>query len=549
MKEKGFTNGNIRINTSRGMINGLTNGNGTKDGLINGNGNPEQKKKKSTMGSPKGRAGTWLVIGVVLLLVFGVFAISTNSLKKTDWNLIKKYTDVDTEKVVDAVNITKFAFHETSSAFEFYIKFAGDFGNTGEYQHLAFILIDNDSNPNTGYDAGYLGADYMIKIAGNNGTITGSFYKFQGDNRNMWNWSSLGGVGVSKSKNNEVTGAVNAKISADAKLMVVAETRYSEDITPVVGIEKSALLVYEEPNLKNDTLAIKLIPMYGPVDVKEIDLYASEGVMLSGSNVKGDKIVNIGTLSTIPKTVYVKIDTANVINSAVKVAVSDVSTSAPVTIWGRDFKKFVGTPSNITIDGCFADWEHLVGPKNYHYNPTGDVENANIDLYQYAMYDKGGDYFYASVLGHMLAGNIAPEMVKTTHWTGPGENETAKSPFDSATITFTTQSGETHTIQVFGVLGKVMLVLFDGKPTTKVSVGVGVNEGYGAIEIGIDGATYNIKTYKVTMTDWNGLSDVGVAHSNGEKSSGPGVYAPEFNMGYLAVLLLIVPIIVRRKKN
>ncbi len=550
MKEKGFTNGNIKFNTSRGMINGLTNGNGKKDGLINGNGSPAKKKKGGMMNSPKGRAGTWLVIGVVLLVVFGAFAISTNSLKKTDWNLIKKYVDVDTGTIdVSSVNITKFAFHVTGNTFEFYLKFAGNFGDTDEYQNLAYILIDNDSNPNTGYNAGYLGADYMVRLAGNNGTITAYFMKFNALHNNIWNWSSVEGVGVNEGNNKELTGVVNEKINPNAKIMVVAESKYTEDITPVVGIQKAALLVKETPSTDSNTLKVTLIAMYSAVNVTSIDLYTSEGVLLSGDNVKGNSIVNIGTVTPgSPKTITVNVDTSNVMNSAVKVSVDKVHANAPVTIWGSAFKKFVGTPKGIEIDGCFTDWNQIVGVKNFNHN-YHSVANANIDLFRYASYSKGGNYFYADVLGNMLAGNIAPEMESVGNWSGGPVHQEPKSPFDSATITFTTVSGEKHTIQVFGVLGHVELVLFDGKPASKVSVGVGKNGEYGAIEIGIAGATYKIKEYRVTMTDWNGLTDVGVAHPSTGKSSGLAPDAPEFNVGYLAALMLIVPIVLRRKKN
>ncbi len=548
MKEKGFTNGNIRINTSRGMINGLTNGNGAKDGLINGNGANSKKKKGGVMSSPKGRAGTWLVIGVVLLLVFGTFAISVNSLKKTDWNLITKYRDVDMGGVPDVVNITKFAFHLSQSTFEFYLGFMGDFGKTGEYQNLAYILIDNDSNPSTGYNAGYLGAEYMVKITGNNGTVSAEFMKFNSLSRNVWNWSYVSAVAINH-QDKVITGAVNEKISSKAKIMVVAETRYSEDITPVVGIQKPALLVKESPIMDNSTLQIKLYAMYGTVDVKSIDLSVSEGVLVSGKNVEKNQIVNVGNINPgMPTVLYVSIDTSNVMNSAVSVSVDKVNTNVPVTLWGYGFKKFVGKASKITIDGCFGDWEQLVGSMNYHYN-SHTVANPNIDLKQYAMYEKGGTYFYASVAGEMLAGNIAPEMQKAGHWTGGGNvSYQPKSPFDSATVSFTTDDGTTHTIQVFGVLGKVMLVLFDGKPTRSVNVGVGRNGEYGAIEIGIDGVNYHVKAYKVTMTDWNGLTDVGVVQHVNDKSSGYEPL-PEFNMGYLAILILLVPIVIRRRKN
>ncbi len=552
MKDKGFVNGNsLRKNGTRGMINGLTNGNGNKDGLINGNNKKPEKPKKSMMSSAKGRMGAWAVVGIVLLLIFGVFAISTNSFKTTDWNIIQKYRDYDLSAITNPnIDINKFAFHQARGAFEFYINFAGNFLDSGKYKNLAYILIDNDTNRATGYDTGYIGADYMIKIEGYNGTLRGSFMKFSSMNQHIWNWT-VEETAIMHHDGNTITGSVNHLMSGNAKIMIVAQSGYEQDITPVVGIEKPALLVVQTP-LKNNTLEVELKPMYGAVKVDSLTISYPAGVQIPG--LEGTKYV-IDTTLTLSKNYYFKIDTSNVYQSGVEVKVSSVASDSVYTVWGDSFRKYVGTPSTIQIDGYFDDWNHLVGVNNFNYNPTGNVANPNIDLYQYSHYNSSkAIFFYASVKGTMLAGNIAPEMEEAPsgHWSNATPlPQQGKSPYDYAEITFTTQSHGTHTVQVFGFNGKVMRVLYDGQPTDQVKVGVGKNGEYGALELSVPG-NYKVISYHVKMTDWNGLTDNGNWVSNDHsRQSGPIPYAPEFDMKYFGLLLLmvIVPIVRKRKGN
>ncbi len=553
MKERGFVNGNsMRRNGSRGMINGLTNGNGKKDGLINGNSNNNgngKKGKKGAMSSPKGRAGAWTVIGIVLLLIFGVFAISTNTLKTTDWNVIQKYRDYDANTISnDHINIDKFAFHQARGAFEFYLQFEDNFLKCGDYKNLAYIFIDNDSNPSTGYDTGYIGADYVIKIVGYNDTVRGSFMKFtsgdENDAQHEWNWTTLSTAAVHSGKDNVITGGVNHIISSNAKIMVIAQSGYTQDITPVVSIEKSALLVIQTP-LDNHTLEVELVPMYSAVKVNYLTVSFSAGVQIKELNK--DKLYVNDTIS-VKKTYYLHVDTANVESGGIDVGISKVSTDSVYTIWGRDYREYIGTPQSIQIDGYFQDWNTIVGENNFNYNHH-KAPNPNIDLYQFSEYnDTHGVYFYASVKGDMLHGNIAPEMENATGWSGatPAPQK-SRSPYDYAEVVFYTKDNIKHVVQVYGFNGHVMRILMDGKPTKDVKVGVGRNGEFGAIEIGVVG-NYHIIKYSVTMTDWNGATDTGSATPT---VSNFVPYAPEFSQGAIAILVVLVaiPILRKRKKD
>lgn len=548
MKDRGFINGLRPENGAR--VRYWADGNGSKDGLINGNSNNKDKKekpKKSMMSTPSGRMGAWAVIGVVLLLIFGAFAISTHSFKTTDWNLIKKYNDYDILSVEDSnIDINKFAFHLNNGVLEFYLSFVGDFGKADTYKNLAYIFIDNDSNPLTGYDAGYLGADYMVKITGEHGKVRASFLEFNAMHRDVWNWSVIGTVSVIRSGDHAFYGSTNYKISKDAKLFVLAQHEYIQDITPVVGIEKPAILIIEKPIIKNGTLELNLWPMYGAVNVDSITLNMPMGVQIP--QLSGDKLT-VGTV-TLPKKVYLEVDSSNVPKGAIKVDIAKVSTNVPYTVWGKPYVEYVGTPDGIEVDGCFADWNALA--TFYTDTPTNDVANPNINILRYASYNVNGAFFYASVKGAMLKGNIAPEMEETSkNWTNvtpipkqPG------SPYDYAEVDFTTQDGTEHTIIIKGYMGKIVSITMDGKKTSKVKAAVGYNGAEGALEIGYL-ENVNITKYTIKMTDWNGASDyITYTTNTHSRDSGGNATLPEINATIIIPLLLIATFaVIRRKKN
>ncbi len=558
MQDKGFVNG-VKMHSNGARARYLADGKGSKDGLINGNslvngngnnGKQQKPSKKGIMSSPKGRLGAWTVIGIVLLLIFGAFAVSTNAFKTTDWNLIKKYNDYDLSEISDpSVDIGKFAFHLNRGVLEFYLSFKGDFSQAEVYKNLAYIFIDNDTNPLTGYNAGYLGADYAVKISGEHGKITASFMQFNALHRDVWNWTVLGTVSIVRN-GNAITGSTNHKINADARIFVVAQHGYVQDITPVVGIERPAVLIVEKP-LRNSTLRIDYWPMYGSVNIDSIEISVPMGVQIPGL---ANNQFSPGTI-TLPRSQYLEIDTANVPSGSVKVEISKVNTNVPYTIWGDAYTEYVGVPDGITIDGCFADWNTLVD----HFNmdsPTNDVDNPNINIVRHASYNTGGVFFYVDVKGTMLAGNIAPELeeVSTGNWTNvtPVPKQPG-SPYDYAEITFTTAHHGTHTILITGYMGKVVSVRLDGKKTDIVKAAAGINKNgdIGALEVGYF-ENYTITSYHIKMTDWSGASDEAYGPSeSGNSRNGGDEILPELSPTAIVAVIFVmaVPVVLRRRRE
>ncbi len=544
----GLTNGNGKINGT-GMINGLTNGNGKTNGLVNGNGT---NGKPPSSQNGKIRIIKLAAFGIFLMMIFGVVAVSTNlMMKNVDWSMVKKYTDEAGDVTYAGVDITEYAFHMQGGMFCFYLKFAGNFISPDDTNSYAVIFIDNDTNPSTGYNAGDgIGADYIVLIRSVNNTVFATFEKFAGATNESWKWDTVGGVALTQTSN-VVSGMLTEPINSNAKFKVIAERGYVMDKTPVVGIERSALLVTQTP-LSNNTLKVVLKPLYGGVRVNSISFSVEPSTVTLTGPVSGTTL-SIGEDIVSEKIYYIGINTANANNATVKVHINGVSVEndVPVTVWGKGFVKYVGTPSTIIIDGAFEDWDYMIKEnKVYLYtDSTDDVEDKNINIYQDGYYNgSSSEFFYISVLGTMLNGNIAPLETKQSI-PAPGL-ELTKKPYDYARIVIHTTTGETHVIEIYGVNGHVKKILMDGVETTSVKAAAGKDGLYGALEIELM-KNMSIESYSVEMTDWNGLVDIAGPHVPSEASKGSSGITPlpEFHEYALIPLIAIVTLFVIRRRR
>jgi len=529
-----------------GLINGLTAGEGKSNGLINGliNGNINGNKITPSRREENGKKEKFLVLWIVLIILvvaIGAIVVSMAMTKAVDWESVKKYKDVDSVNVENnIVNITSFRLIEMDSSFNFYIKFNDDFSHPKYYVSYAYIFIDEDSIPSTGYYTGTLGADYLLKITGRDGKVSGTLCKFSGNSGDVWNWTKIKSLKLTFTQNYEIEGYVDYEFDKNAKFMIVAQNGYDQDITPTIKIDSPALVAIQKP-LHNNTIMISLIPIWDEVYVNSIHVYATEGVTLSDFNG------HLGLLNKSLK-IYVHISPNNVNNRAIEVRISYIDSNSIVTVWGDPFRKFIGVPENIVIDGVFDDWNGLA---NFYAAPSNNVNNSNIDITSYSLNQDGGVYFYIGVKGVMLKGNIAPELEKlqATGTPGGGNVKIIKRPYDYAKITFVTVDNGSHTIEIYGVNGKIMGITYDGKRVSFVKAAVGKNNILGALEIGVF-KNYRIKSYSIEMTDWNGESDLikNIQYQNGYSRDGAGE-VPEFNMAVFPALLIIMFIAIYRKKK
>ena len=529
-----------------GVINGLTAGEGRSNGLINGlingniNGNKIPPPRKKENGKKEKLLVLWIVLMIIIVAV-GAIAVSMAVMKSVDWNTVEKYRDVDLKTVSDEVNITYFGLKQMDGSFNFYIKFKGDFSNPPYYVSYTYIFVDDDSIPTTGYYTGYLGADYLIEIVGKEKKVSGYFYKFAGKSGDEWNWTQISAAKSIFTENKEIEGSINHEFDKNSKYMVMAQNGYDQDITPVVKLDTPALVTLQH-SLYNNTLMITLIPVFGKPYINSLHLFVTQGVTTS------DYESHIGLLNNSKK-IYVEIYPGNIKNRAIDVHVDYIDSNSIVSIWGDSYRKFIGVPDGIVIDGVFDDWNGLA---NFAAAQSNNVNNSNIDITAYSFDKRDGAFFYVGVKGVMLKGNIAPEIekLKPTGTPGGGEGgiKIVKKPYDYAKITFVTVNNGTHTVEIYGFNGKIMGILYDGKEVDFVKAAVGKNDIMGALEVGIF-KDYEIKSYSIEMTDWNGERDAieNVSPQNGYSRNDSTV--PELNMALIPMLLIIMAIYILRKRR
>jgi hypothetical protein len=227
----GLSDNNFRIShqkpdvdlSNQGLIelNGFTNGNGLTDGngLTNGNGltltklqSPRSNHKASKIKmlhhqAIKSRILSCLLAIILIILPIIIYSIDlTSPIKSDDVFIDNEFNDWDTNSLIDDeyldqpnnpnIDIKRYQVDKSDSFLSFFIEvdgniFHGISKDSNHYPDGISILIDSDSNVDTGYLSNDLGADYLIDLRGYNSKIThNGLYKFDWESvndQNNWN--------------------------------------------------------------------------------------------------------------------------------------------------------------------------------------------------------------------------------------------------------------------------------------------------------------------------------------------------------------------------
>ncbi|NPA75614.1 MAG: hypothetical protein GXO25_06000, partial [Euryarchaeota archaeon] len=285
-----------------------------------------------------------------------------------------------------------------------------------------FIFIDSDDNSSTGYSVGSLGADYMIRIVGWNGTVhQKGIYRYTGTSND--NWTAFISyatplVGVSGS---QIETSINIDSSKVPEFMVVEKEGAREDLSYIpVTPGKSGAFVYVN-TVKNSTSTyfstMEKIHIY-PYGKPELHLHLIPFGELKNLNytvrvLYHNTPVNKGFWVNISATKNITLDTQVKTQGTGSIGFRVSSEDSSVNIINNVTGIAVGGFKRICIDGNFSDWRNVSGVSD----PRGDVQPAihyiheNIDLKEIKRYDT---YFYIQTYAPILAGDVIPEIIKRT---------------------------------------------------------------------------------------------------------------------------------------
>jgi|GEM_PF-3157190 len=534
MSDRGHINSGPVVN-GNGMING--------NGIINGNG---RRRNGDIEGSSSKRFLWWFTIFIVLVLAFGGVAVMNPPVPPvipdgdlSEWKGTRGIVDMHT--VDDAtVDIVEYSVRQISRGMTTYlagyVKFRGAF--TSKEGNNLYLFISTGTAPAYKGIPG-IASNYVLKISVTENTTYGTLLKYFGDEY-IWEWSYESSASVGASGNTiefsipfeyEVIKCVYASVSLDGNM----------DITPVFIYDKMPILIMQTP--------------YPDRNEMNIDIYAGGDVTLTSLvlSVTGNATIetNIGTYDTLNNILmlYRSLSAGEVLNIRLtidgtgftRISVADVETDGIATIRGRDYSKYYGIIDHIEIDGAFEDWASV----SKEQDPAGDVENPNIDIVEHSAVNQNNHtYFYIRVVGEALEGSSVPAFISKE---GPPIERVTRVTYDFIRIYYK-EGTESHYIEIRGINGQIIGTYIDGQPTSAVTAATGVGE----IEIG---TTLNIapnSTYRIVMTDWNGLSDstsgeVQSISSTGYRNTGEVVPVPELQYAVIIPIALIMVLVFRRR--
>ncbi len=532
VSHRGYINSGPLVN-GNGMING--------NGIINGNG----RRRNGEREGASRRILWWFTVFIMLVLAFGGVAVLNPPVPPVipdgDLSEWKDTAGIMDAHVVDdaTVDIMEYNIRYISKGplnyLAGYVKFRGPFAL--DQGNCLYLFVSTNKTPSYIVLDG-ISANYMVRICTTENTTQANLMKYVG-NGYSWEWSyeSSAMVGIN---GNIVEFSVPFDERGITYMYVSASPDGVMDITPAFSENKIPVMLTQVPRVDRNELYIE-VSAGGSVMLTSIML-SVEG--------NADIVPDVGTYDPYQNRImlYRELSAGETfeihltINGTglVKTHIVDVDTDGIPTIRGREFAKYYGTPPRIEIDGAFEDWKNIAKVQD----PTGDVDNPNVDILEHAAVTRyNTTYFYIKVAGKSLEGAPIPI---TTAEAGPPIEIVKKDNYDFVRIYYT-HGNETHYIEIRGINGKIIGTYIDGQPTTAVNAAAGIGE----VEIGVYLNISANTTYRIVMTDWNGLSDSTAGTIQGGSSAyrntGDVIPVPEFQYSLAIPAVVLLVLIVRRR--
>lgn len=481
----GTTSGALTLHNSYGLVNG--------NGLTNGNVMSRKHHSRELIEFKTRRRLVFNIIVALLLILgpLGIYLIDFNNQESgiqideefEDWDNIVGFHDSAVDQPDNPnINLVEYKADYRNNILSLFLEVYGNvlggikpiptpgarnLGSTNSYGlDNVQIFIDSDAEPNTGYQVGGLGADYMVAIEGYDGRVTTSALNaFATDHSgNDWNgWTELNNIeagtcdgrleakipiyevsAFSKPEilihlqdllGNEDYSDGILKANSDGMLIITSTTVAPEILelgaqrVPILELDLNA--VNDDINLKS--ISSRLLGTVTDSELKTLDLYFDDNkngkFELDDSKLVTSKLFNgmvtfnfepsfqIQAGETVCCFVVSDIPDSAVLNQ--KTIGLDIpnrdyiklETVGALTLTSNHKMSYIGnSPDSIVIDGAFADWKNSV---NYLDTDISSIKNENIDLSEYRIsVEDDALSFYFKVEGAMMGGTSVPIIPK-----------------------------------------------------------------------------------------------------------------------------------------
>jgi hypothetical protein len=571
----GVTNG-TRIGRRLGRVNGITNGFVNGSGAVNGF-RLSYQHRRFIERRPGNMRKKLIGIAIVAFLAATIPYALLNDFPPNaatidgyfqEWRTAQMYKDTPDSPNPD-ISLTAYAMKHDRSATYFYIETQGQmFAGRDSGADGFNIFIDRDNNSNSGYYVRGIGADAMVSLIGwNNSLFVNETRVFNSTaTRNDFagfEYYSDAGVAFRNNKMEVSTPVIVNDLSR--VVMVSRHTNMSNDFSDVNFRAKGAAL-----HVIEDHDAPDVIVGYGDRHVLSIDI---SGKGATGSvrgfefdiignatptyikALDGQTILGVTDGSSLHLVQPLKIadgerKAIDIIatfpfgftNSSFGLRLNeskglDVSGSAT---WSIDRQQsgsmvsYIGSPpSQIVIDGAFADWSTRVpivdGVGDAYSERTNDYKSGDVDLSTVKIAStQDVASFYMAVNGTMLGGTSVPaSLVRVVRPGPPAENVTEiTEPMYGADFAFVFIDTDSNQSTGFSVGGSetAIAVLGKGNSIMLSKAYKYVGDGWmdiGSVQAAVDKYQLEVsgnysqlglvqgQVYTVTFMaqDWSGRSD------------------------------------------
>ena len=387
------------------------------------------------------------------------------------------------------INIIDFRIDSRDSSLSFYILVNGDgdmlAGEPAGEGHVdtAYIFIDTDQNPDTGYFINGIGADNMLEIYGRDGEVQGSTYYFYTSAEQDWNhWDEMGTVDAAAEGTELETQISFRSLFMDENdevdvLFYMQSWDHFEDFSDYVISNEEGVLVVTQQGIgwgvfagsSNRILELELRAVNADItlngirltrrgigndaDVSVVRLMDGTNIIAATASVNGNAHFpsNIMIDSGSSRTLHIEVDIRDsaqpgnsigfrlMNNHDITINQGTVSLNGASPNDGLHEVSYIqAIPENISIDGAFSDWEG----KTVRNDTSNDVVQDDLDILRYGLSNTdNGPAFYLSVDGEIGGGRGVPFWNNISELNPDWEDDSSKTGEDVVRIFIDTVSG------------------------------------------------------------------------------------------------------------
>lgn len=469
----GLTNGS-RSSSRSGLTNGMTNGltNGLTNGFVNGAGavngyrisagsrriskRPTDVRKKMLMVAAL--VAIIMVIPYALVYAFPPAEVEIDGYFM-DWRRATVYEDSPDSENPD-VSISAYAVKADVRGSYFYIATAGTVMNGADGGADGFyIFVDRDGDEGTGYLVRNMGADHLIAVVGWDGAVALTATYVFGSSASQDDYAGFerSSDPLVAFKDGEIeigAGLVTGPMSKVAVL--TRHTNVSDDWSevnfaysgPAVRVLQHFVvpevttgytdermltldLITKGSRAELEGLRFVLDGNATPTDVKvmhgsELLGSGTDGeIMFSGPlRLKADETVRVSVLASFQEGSDTQSFGLRLDESSGLMFASNTTYALESYQEGAMMTYIVEAPVDISVDGAFADWQHMVRTEDMLgdvvMNGTGPFVNRDVDISSVVTWSSEAvSYLYMSVDGRMLGGSSVPGAL--VRWAEPPE--------------------------------------------------------------------------------------------------------------------------------